>query len=136
METYDDDRARAEGHLNLRAAWAEAMKSGWANQFEWPKFDKKDKCSCCGQKREYYQVTSTSRRRAGSYNRAGSGVTTKVCWWCVTFAVDGTRQAIAENRSCGLDGEIGWSWAATDLGIYWHDLPRRTGQKPIAETTK
>ena len=94
----------------------------------------KTRCNNCRKNRPFDEVTETHRRRAGSYNRAGSGCYTNVCKTCCEEAIYWTRQ----NRFNGeavvsantLDDEITWSSACDHFGLEWRsDLPKNEGDQ-------
>lgn len=94
----------------------------------------KTRCNVCRKNRPWDQVTTTNRRRSGSYNRGGSACETNVCKSCCEEAIYWTRQ----NRFNGeavvsantLDGEITWSTACDHFGLEWRsDLPKNASDQ-------
>jgi hypothetical protein len=85
-------------------------------------------CSCCKRKRSVLDLVSVSKRRSGSYNRAGSGGRGKVCRQCTIDAVRNTTEArYRDGLLWGVyldDNGIAWSDAADYFGIDWSDVPR------------
>jgi hypothetical protein len=88
----------------------------------------KVRCATCRKNRPADEVTTTSRRRSGSYNRGGSSCDTTVCKACCEEAIYWTRfYRFQNNKVWGyyLDGEITYSTACDFFGLEWKsDLPK------------
>lgn len=91
----------------------------------------KTRCNNCRKNRPWNEVTTTNRRRAGSYNRGGSSCDTTVCKSCCEQAIYWTRhyrfdgEAVVSANT--LDGEITWSTACDHFGLEWRsDLPKNS----------
>lgn len=88
----------------------------------------KVRCAQCRKNRPWNEVTSTTRRRSGSYNRGGSSCDTTACKSCCEEALHWARfNRFRDGKVWGiyLDGEITWSSACDHFGLEWrNDLPK------------
>lgn len=85
-------------------------------------------CSCCKRRKPLLDLVTVSKRRSGSYNRAGSRGRGKVCRQCTMEAVQFTIEARYRDgllwNVCLDDGGVAWSDAADYFGIDWSEVPR------------
>lgn len=109
-------------------------KGGYAVGMETTNTTPKTRCNVCRKNRPWDQVTETHRRRAGSYNRGGSGCYTNVCKTCCEDAIKWTRHYRFDGEAVisanTLDGEITWSTACDHFGLEWRsDLPKNSADQ-------
>lgn len=130
---YDEARATAAGYPYLKEAYAAATREGWVDDFQWPQY-KPMTCWCCRKRVQYYTLSDVSVLGGGNNRRGGSSRRAQVCIRCVTLKVDQVRADRAAGQWPTLDGDgVVWSWAANDFGIYWDDLPKRSGVPALVE---
>jgi len=85
-------------------------------------------CSVCRKKHSVDDLATGNKRRSGSYNRAGSWITGRVCRSCTASAIEATRfNRYRDGRvwNCCLDDQgVKWSTAADTFGLDYSDVPR------------
>ena len=85
-------------------------------------------CSCCKRRKSVLDLVTVSKRKMGSYNRAGSNGSGKVCRDCTNEAVESKRIArYLDGKLYGVylnAGGVMWSTACDHFGIDYSDLPK------------
>ena len=85
-------------------------------------------CSCCKRRKSVLDLVTVSKRKMGSYNRAGSNGSGKVCRDCTIVTVESWRALrYRDDRVWGVyinAGGIMWSTACDHFGIDYSDLPK------------